>query len=138
MHSIRNNFRELVVLTYYMPEITFNYKFFFFAAWNRQIAAKNSLFPTKLTNEFSIYFILFIWFLHDFIVIISNLDKFMFCLAHFWIVIRILNFELCIVIELLITRCNFFKFAGILRYKVDFQSMQLDDIDNEDFDLDDY
>lgn len=29
-------------------------------------------------------------------------------------------------------------FAGILRYKVDFQSMQLDEIDNNDFDLDDY
>lgn len=28
---------------------------------------------------------------------------------------------------------------GILRYKVDFQSMQLDDMDiNDDFDLDDY
>lgn len=27
--------------------------------------------------------------------------------------------------------------AGVLRYKVDFQSMQLDDIENE-FDLDDY
>lgn len=29
-------------------------------------------------------------------------------------------------------------FAGILRYKVDFQSMQLDELDNEGFDLDDY
>uniref|UniRef100_A0A1A9WBN9 Eukaryotic peptide chain release factor subunit 1 n=1 Tax=Glossina brevipalpis TaxID=37001 RepID=A0A1A9WBN9_9MUSC len=28
--------------------------------------------------------------------------------------------------------------GGILRYKVDFQSMQLDELDNEDFDLDDY
>jgi len=28
--------------------------------------------------------------------------------------------------------------GGILRYKVDFQSMQLDDLDNEGFDLDDY
>jgi len=28
--------------------------------------------------------------------------------------------------------------GGILRYKVDFQSMQLEDIENEDFDLDDY
>jgi len=28
--------------------------------------------------------------------------------------------------------------GGILRYKVDFQSMQLDDLDNECFDLDDY
>lgn len=28
--------------------------------------------------------------------------------------------------------------GGILRYKVDFQSMQLDDLDNDDFDLDDY
>lgn len=32
----------------------------------------------------------------------------------------------------------YFLFAGILRYKVDFQSMQLDDMDNLDFDLDDY
>lgn len=28
--------------------------------------------------------------------------------------------------------------AGILRYKVDFQSMQLDDVEFENFDLDDY
>ena len=28
--------------------------------------------------------------------------------------------------------------GGILRYKVDFQSMQLDELDNEEFDLDDY
>lgn len=28
--------------------------------------------------------------------------------------------------------------AGILRYKVDFQSMQLDELDNDCFDLDDY
>jgi len=28
--------------------------------------------------------------------------------------------------------------AGILRYKVDFQSMQLDELDNDGFDLDDY
>lgn len=34
--------------------------------------------------------------------------------------------------------CLVFYFAGILRYKVDFQSMQLDDIINDDFDLDDY
>lgn len=27
---------------------------------------------------------------------------------------------------------------GCLRYKVDFQSMQLDELDNNDFDLDDY
>lgn len=32
----------------------------------------------------------------------------------------------------------FFSFLGILRYKVDFQSMQLDDLDNEFFDLEDY
>lgn len=32
-----------------------------------------------------------------------------------------------------------FNVTGILRYKVDFQSMQLDDMDlNNDFDLDDY
>lgn len=29
-------------------------------------------------------------------------------------------------------------FTGILRYKVDFQSMQLDELDNEGYDLDDY
>lgn len=28
--------------------------------------------------------------------------------------------------------------TGILRYKVDFQSMQLDELDNDCFDLDDY
>jgi peptide chain release factor subunit 1 len=28
--------------------------------------------------------------------------------------------------------------GGMLRYKVDFQSMQLDDLDEETFDLDDY
>jgi len=28
--------------------------------------------------------------------------------------------------------------TGILRYKVDFQSMQLDDIETDGFDLDDY
>lgn len=33
---------------------------------------------------------------------------------------------------------NVFSFAGCLRYKVDFQSFQLDDEDNEFFDLDDY
>ena len=31
-----------------------------------------------------------------------------------------------------------FIFTGILRYKVDFQSMQLDEMDNECYDLDDY
>lgn len=29
-------------------------------------------------------------------------------------------------------------FPGILRYKVDFQSMQLDELDNDGFDLEDY
>lgn len=33
----------------------------------------------------------------------------------------------------------YFLFAGLLRYKVDFQSMQLDELDNGDeYNLDDY
>lgn len=32
----------------------------------------------------------------------------------------------------------FVSFPGLLRYKVDFQSMQLDEMDNLDYELDDY
>jgi len=31
-----------------------------------------------------------------------------------------------------------FVFAGLLRYKVDFQSLQLDELDAGEFDVDDY
>lgn len=49
----------------------------------------------------------------------------------------------CLMISfILLFKCAFgvlFRlFAGILRYKVDFQSMQLEDDDNFDYDYDEY
>lgn len=50
-------------------------------------------------------------------------------------------FHLTIVLKFMLVDLSFyFLFAGILRYKVDFQSMQLEDglYEDEYFDLDDY
>lgn len=40
---------------------------------------------------------------------------------------------------MLVVLLRYYLFAGLLRYKVDFQSMQLDELENNDyFDVDEY